>query len=127
MKKEIDYSIKKLSAALNSLEEGIKKAKDQLDRDGVIQRFEFTFELLWKAFKLFLEFQGIEAKTPRRSFKEAFRIGIIEDEELFLDMLADRNRTSHIYNEKIAAEIFRNIKNKYTGIIRNALGNLQEY
>jgi nucleotidyltransferase substrate binding protein (TIGR01987 family) len=125
MKKELEYSLKNLSNALEKLEEGLKKTKDQLDKDGVIQRFEFTFELLWKTLKLFLEYQGIEAKTPRSSFKEAFKIGIIKDEELALDMLEDRNRTSHVYNKKIAGEIFNNIKNKYTSQIISILEELK--
>jgi len=51
MKNELKYSFEKLKEALRRLNEGLKKAKDQLDRDGVIQRFEFTFELLWKTLK----------------------------------------------------------------------------
>jgi nucleotidyltransferase substrate binding protein (TIGR01987 family) len=125
MKKELEYSLKNLSNALDKLEEGLKETKDQLDRDGVLQRFEFTFELLWKTMKLFLEYQGVQAKTPRDSFKEAFKIGIIKDEELALDMLEDRNRTSHIYNKKIADEIFNNIKNKYASQISLILEELK--
>lgn len=125
MKKELEYSLKNLSNALVKLEEGLKKTKDQLDKDGVIQRFEFTFELLWKTIRIFLEYQGIEAKTPRSAFKEAFKLGIIKDEELSLDMLEDRNRTSHVYNKKIAREIFNNIKKKYTSQIRSILEELK--
>jgi len=125
MKKELEYSISKLTNALEKLEQGLEKAEDQLDKDGVIQRFEFTFELLWKAIRVFLEYQGIEAKTPRNSFKEAFKLGIIKNEELSLDMLEDRNRTSHVYSEKIAGEIFNNIKKKYVSQIRSILEELK--
>lgn len=52
MKDVLEYSLKKLKDAYQRLEEGVKQAKDELDKDGVIQRFEFTFELLWKALKL---------------------------------------------------------------------------
>jgi nucleotidyltransferase substrate binding protein (TIGR01987 family) len=125
MKKEFEYSLNKLTDALEKLEEGLKKTKDQLDKDGVIQRFEFTFELLWETLRVFLEYQGIETKTPRNAFKEAFKLGIIKDEELSLDMIEDRNLTSHVYNKKIADEIFNNIKKKYTSQIRSILEELQ--
>ena len=89
MKDVLEYSIKKLKDAYKKLDEGIKQAKDELDKDGVIQRFEFTFELLWKALKIYLEYQGIIVRTPRESFMEAFRINIINDEKIFLDMLEE--------------------------------------
>lgn len=114
MKDVLEYSIKKLKDAYKKLDEGIKQAKDELDKDGVIQRFEFTFELLWKALKIYLEYQGIIVRTPRESFMEAFRINIINDEKIFLDMLEDRNNTSHIYDKKTSEKIFNRIKNIYT-------------
>jgi nucleotidyltransferase substrate binding protein (TIGR01987 family) len=113
MKDVLEYSIKKLKDAYKKLDEGIKQAKDELDKDGVIQRFEFTFELLWKALKIYLEYQGIIVRTPRESFMEAFRINIINDEKIFLDMLEDRNNTSHIYDKKTSEKIFNRIKNIY--------------
>ncbi len=97
MEDELRYSYKKLKEAVKKLDEGIKEAKDELDRDGVIQRFEFTFELLWKTLKLFLDGEGIITKSPKEALKETFRYGLIKDENLFLDMLEDRNQTSHIY------------------------------
>jgi len=117
MKDVLEYSIKKLKDAYEKLDEGIKQAKDELDKDGVIQRFEFTFELLWKALKIYLEYQGIIVKTPRESFMEAFRINIISDEKIFLDMLEDRNNTSHIYDKKTSEKIFNRIKNIYASKI----------
>jgi len=67
-----------------ALREGAEEAKDELDKDGVIQRFEFTFELLWKALKIYLAYNGTEVKTPRESLKEAFRINLFDEEEIFL-------------------------------------------
>jgi hypothetical protein len=54
MSDELKYSLEKLNNAVKRLDHGVKQAKDNLDRDGVIQRFEFTFELLWKVIRLFL-------------------------------------------------------------------------
>lgn len=113
MKDELNYSIEKFNKALSKLNIGIKKAKDQLDNDGVIQRFEFTFELLWKTLRLFLLAEGITTKSPKEALKESFRFGLIKDEEIYLDMLEDRNQTSHIYSEEIAREIVRRIKKFY--------------
>jgi len=113
MKDELKYSIEKFNKALSRLNIGIKKAKDQLDNDGVIQRFEFTFELLWKTLRLFLLTEGIITKSPKEALKESFHFGLIKDEEIFLDMLDDRNQTSHIYSEDVTKEIVRRIKKFY--------------
>jgi len=113
MKDELKYSIEKFNKALSRLNIGIKKAKDQLDNDGVIQRFEFTFELLWKTLRIFLLNEGIITKSPKEALKESFRYGLIKDEEIFLDMLEDRNQTSHIYSADVSKEIVRRIKKFY--------------
>jgi len=121
MKDVLEYSLKKLKKAHQRLKEGITQAKDELGKDGVIQRFEFTFELLWKALKLYLEHQGIIVKTPRDSFVEAFRVDLIGDEKIFLDMLEDRNNTSHIYDEETSEKIFNRIKNNYQAEIAKVI------
>ena len=125
MKDVLEYSLKKLKDAYQRLEEGVKQAKDELDKDGVIQRFEFTFELLWKALKLYLEHQGIIVKTPRESFVEAFRINLVDDEKIFLDMLEDRNNTSHIYDKATSEKIFNHIKKKYLSEIAKIIDLLK--
>lgn len=113
MEDELKFSIEEFNKALSRLNIGIKKAKDQLDNDGVIQRFEFTFELLWKTLRLFLLSEGTIPKSPKEALKESFRFGLIKDEEIFLDMLNDRNQTSHIYSEDVSKEIVRRIKKFY--------------
>ena len=65
MKEEFEYSFEKLQEAFNRLNEGILSSKDELDKDGVIQRFEFTFELLWKTLKIYFESEGIICDTPK--------------------------------------------------------------
>jgi len=113
MEDVLEYSLNKLKNANQKLKEGIEHTKDELDKDGVIQRFEFTFELLWKALTIYLEYQGIIVKTPRDSFVEAFRIDLISDEKIFLDMLEDRNNTIHIYDKETSEKIFNRIKKNY--------------
>lgn len=126
MKDEINYSFGKLRDAVKKLDEGIKRTKDQLDRDGVIQRFEFTFELLWKTLKLYLSDQGIITNSPKEVLKETYRYGMIENENLFLDMLEDRNQTSHIYSEDASKKIFNRIKKNYLSAIKKLLKEMTE-
>jgi len=125
MKKELDYALNRLNKALAKLKEGTERASDDLAEDGVIQRFEFTFELLWKTLKIFLEENGVVARTPRDVFKEAFRLDWLGDnEEVFLNMLEDRNKTVHIYDEKTSRQIFTRIKEDYVGAIETVLEKL---
>ena len=127
MKDVLEYSLKKLIDAHKRLEEGIEQARDELDKDGVIQRFEFTFELLWKALKIYLEHQGILVKTPRDSFVEAFRIALFDDEKIFLDMMEDRNSTSHIYDKETSKKIFNRIKKNYSSEITKLIEQLKAH
>ncbi|MCD6311454.1 MAG: nucleotidyltransferase substrate binding protein [Elusimicrobia bacterium] len=126
MKEEIKFSLKKLKDAFSRLEESAEIASSELEKDGVIQRFEFTFELLWKALKIFLEKEGIICKTPRECLKQAFKINWINDEKTFLNMLEDRNETSHIYDKATAEKIFGRIKGKYVGAIEKVVEKLEE-
>ncbi len=126
MKNELIYTVEKLNKAVKRLVDGLKKSKDQLDRDGVIQRFEFTFELTWKSLRLFLLDQGIVVNSPKEAFKEAFRYGLINDEKLFLDMLEDRNLTSHLYSQEETREIFNRIKKLYSSALINLSRELKK-
>jgi nucleotidyltransferase substrate binding protein (TIGR01987 family) len=73
----------------------------QLEKEGLIQRFEFTFELAWKTLKDYLVYQGIslDEASPRHTIKAAFAAGIISDGQLWIDMLETRNVMSHQYDE----------------------------
>ena len=121
MKSELRLTIEKLEAAASKLRAGVDEAQKELECDGVIQRFEFTFELLWKSLKIFLSDQGIKVQTPKESLREAFKINWLEEEKVFLDMLTDRNKTSHIYDQSEAQEIFAHIKDHYVDAIMNVL------
>ena len=126
MREEISYVLGKLENASNKLKEGSDKAKDELEKDGVIQRFEFTFELFWKTLKIFLRDSGIEARTPKESLKEAFKIGWLKQEDIFLDMLEDRNKAAHIYDKETSEAIFERIKNNYIKAIIEVLDELKK-
>lgn len=95
-----------LQSALARLRDALAQPKTEWTRDASIQRFEFTFELAWKAIKRFGREEGVEPPSPRQALKAALRLGWIEDDSAWLTMLDDRNRTSHTYREATAEEIY---------------------
>ena len=103
---KIDFS--KPEKALRSLKAALTPppANDR-ERDGAIQRFEYTFELIWKAAKKVLEINGIQSQTPRTIFRDLAQVGWISEPELWFDFLEARNKTSHNYRDDIAEEVFK--------------------
>ena len=103
----------KLNMALARLEEALGAYRDTpttVVRDGVIQRFEFTTELAWKAAREYLLDQGYtEINSPKAVMRQAYADGLITDQSGWLKLLEDRNLTSHIYNDATAGEIFQRI------------------
>ncbi len=86
---------------------------DELDRAGIIQFFEMAFELSWKVLKDFLEYNGYIVKSPREAIKLSFQLELINNGELWLKALEDRNLTVHTYDENTAIEITKRIKDVY--------------
>lgn len=104
--------------ALERLKEAVKEFREEgasdVVRDGLIQRFEFTYELAWKAAKEVLAELGIvDLNSPKSVIKEAFSQKFIKNEENWLLMLTDRNMTSHVYQEALAQEIAERIASCY--------------
>ncbi|MGX6960317.1 MAG: HI0074 family nucleotidyltransferase substrate-binding subunit [Rickettsia endosymbiont of Pentastiridius leporinus] len=97
--------------------------EDRAYIDATIQRFEFTFELAWKFLKEYFAEKGIVINYPKEVLKEAFTAGVISDEDLWLYMFADRNMTSHTYDEKLADEIYKRIKT-YVPAIKELLDTI---
>lgn len=123
--KQNNSKLENFIKALKRLKEGLLQYddKNELLRDGIIQRFEFAFELAWKTLKEVFEDEGlIGLNSPKSVLKESYSAGIIQDEKLWMNMLMDRNSTSHMYNENNAIEICKNIKEEYT----DALERLKE-
>lgn len=108
--------------ALNRLCEAVNEfelTQSLAVRDGAIQRFEFVSELAWKTLREYLlTLQITDINNPKAVLKEAFNNSLIDDNELWLDILNDRNRTSHIYDEEVADEIFENIQKYYINIFK---------
>lgn len=106
--------------ALGRLKEAVDAdmSQNSLVADAAIQRFEFTFELAWKLLRALLLHQGIQTNAPRSAIKEGFAAGLIRDGEGWIDMIEDRNRTSHVYDEKEAEKIFDKIRKNHINLLR---------
>ncbi|HKK18334.1 MAG TPA: HI0074 family nucleotidyltransferase substrate-binding subunit [Opitutales bacterium] len=100
--------------AVKSLDEILREPFSTIVRDAAIQRFEFSSEIAWKAARQWLAVEeSIEVNHPRGCYRELFRIGRI-DETLslkLLELIEDRNRTSHAYLEALAQAVFERIPN----------------
>ncbi len=126
---DINNKLTNYKRALARLKEGIVKLDDDNDllRDGLIQRFEFTFELAWKTLKAIFEDEGLRGlNSPKSVLREAFAAELIVDEEMWLEMLSDRNSTAHVYNEKLAIEICNNITEKYVMVLERLDDRISE-
>jgi len=91
-----DKAFKQLESAVIELD-----SLSDLEKEGLVQRFEYTFELSWKTLKDYLESQNVEAKFPREAIKKAFQYDIIGDGEIWMEMLEKRNLMAHTYDEAI--------------------------
>ena len=114
-KSDYKNALNKLEEALNENLENLSENAKQIIIDGVLHRFEFTFELAWKTIKDYLEYMGITDKTgsPRENIQEAFKQGLIDDGEIWIKIMLSTNELSHIYDEQTSRKIYDNIKNEY--------------
>lgn len=117
LERQKDYknALNKLEEALTENIEELSENAKQIIIDGALHRFEFTFELAWKTIKDYLEYMGITEKTgsPRENIQQAFKQGIIEDGEIWIQIMLSRNELSHLYDEQASRRIYNDIKNKY--------------
>ncbi len=93
--------------ALTRLEEAVRDAQDELDRDGSIQRFEFTLDLAWKALKTYLEERhGVVCRSPKGCLRDAYQQGLIAYDDEWQMLVDLRNVTSHTYDRVKAKQVF---------------------
>lgn len=124
-----DYS-KSLASLSEALKLDLSKFNEiELDivKNGQIQKFEYSVELCWKLIKAFLSEQhGIEAVSPKSAIKEFFIINLLDEGEyeLLIQMIDDRNRLSHIYNEVFFEEIYSKLK-VYLDLMEKILVKIQ--
>ena len=109
---------KHFKQALSQLEKAVHLARQrplsELEEQGLIQSFEYTHALAWNVLKDFLEEQGLKNLIASKdSSREAFKRGLIQDGETWMDMVQSRNLSSHTYNRNIAREIAEKIIKNY--------------
>ncbi len=99
-----------------SLDTGEEFGLIQIDliKQGLIQSFEFTHELAWNVIKDYVHYQGNQSvRGSRDATREGFSMGLIEDGDVWMEMIRSRNQTSHTYDEETADEIYNKIINDY--------------
>ncbi len=114
--------------ALQQLTIAVKQENyNELEEEGLIQRFEYCFELAWKTLQDLLEYKGyLDTRGARPVLEQSFQDGYISKGEEWLKMLKNRNLSTHTYNKKIAAELIKTIKNKYFKLFQDLAVRLQE-
>jgi len=98
-----------------------------LEREGMIQRFEYTYELAWNTMKDYLEDQGFQNITGSKdAIRQAFQVGLIKDAEGWLEMIESRKLSTHTYDEETAVKIAEKIKADYFDMFGELVRNLNE-
>lgn len=111
----------------NAVDLAQSRELSELERQGLIQAFEFTHELAWNVMKDYFAYQGNTAITGSRdAIRESFEKGLIEDGEGWMEMIRSRNQTAHAYNEKVAAEIADRVINRYRPLFRQFLQRMEQ-
>lgn len=92
-------------------------ALSDLEKEGMIQRFEYTFELAWKCLKDYLEASGVvlDPVTPRQVIKEAFAAGLLADGAVWIEMLDRRNLLAHTYNPAVLEQAAGAVTDRFLG------------
>ncbi|MBZ9637330.1 nucleotidyltransferase substrate binding protein [Clostridium sp. FP1] len=103
-----------------------QKITSELEKAGIIQFFEMTFELAWKVLKDYLEAEGYVVKSPRETIKQAFQIGLIDNGHVWIDALANRNLTTHTYDEALADKMTKEIVELYFPELKKMYDRLSE-
>lgn len=102
-----------------------KKSLSDIEKAGLIQFFEVSFELAWKVMKDYLTAEGYEVKSPRESIKTAFTHELVDDGGIWLEALEKRNLASHIYDDQILDELQELIVHSYFPMMEKLKEKLQ--
>jgi len=113
--------------ALTRMQKFIDKGElSELEEQGLIKAFEYTYELAWNTIKDFLEYKGqTDIYGSRDAIRKAFESGLIDDGENWMDMLKSRNKTSHTYNEETAREICMAVVEIYYSLLKQLKAKLE--
>ncbi len=132
MARTLALKLEQLKAALKSLAEALSLGGNDFTivRDSAIKRFEYCFELSWKASKEFLRDRlGVDVFSPKECWRELKRNQIIDEAqtEKLLQMTDDRNNIVHTYNEQLADILYQKIKQEYYQTLKNVYQNIKVY
>ncbi|MEL7225523.1 MAG: nucleotidyltransferase substrate binding protein [Cyanobacteria bacterium P01_D01_bin.36] len=114
--------------ALAMLSKFINKGElNELEEQGLIQAFEYTHELAWKLMRAFLKFQDPQETIygSKDATRKAFNLALIADGDEWMDMIKDRNRTSHTYNQQVARDIGSSVRKRYFKLFVNLSEKMQ--
>jgi len=111
--------------ATKRLEEVLKLKKTGVTRDSAIKRFELCFDLAWKSIKFYAQKEGLECYSPKECFKTAFQLKLINYEEKWLEMIKDRNLTTHLYKEEEADKVYKKLSG-YLKMFKNLLKQIEK-
>ncbi|MEA2050844.1 MAG: nucleotidyltransferase substrate binding protein [Campylobacterota bacterium] len=117
--------------ALKQLDDAVELAEQRelslLEKQGLIQAFEFTHELAWNLLKDYLQYQGYQdIRGSRDAIKSAFKVGLIQDGDIWMETIKARNMTSHTYDETLVQEAFETISNSYITIFNKLETTFEE-
>lgn len=128
--RSVEFKYMNLVKAYNKLKEvsELYDGSNEIIRDSLIQRFEFTYELTHKTLREFMKYLGVtlDNSFPRTIFKKAYVNNLISSEEIWINLLEDRNCTSHIYNENLASEVAERIVKDYVPAIEELVEKLKK-
>lgn len=132
MNKDIRWHqrLENLSKALNRFREALNgtalEPTNHLYQIALIGTFQFTFELSWKTLKDYLIYNGVEVSLPREVIKQAFHHQLLQDGQVWIDMLEDRNLMAHVYQEQAALEAGKSIRERYAPAIEQTYRDLTQ-
>ena len=114
--------------SLKYLEQAMKtEHPDIIQKAGLIQFFEMTFELAWNVIKDYLENQGFtDVTSPRSSLKKAFEVELICEGHSWMELLQDRNLMAHTYDEETAAKVEKLVREKYYPLLKQLYDTLKQ-
>lgn len=124
----------KLEAQYQDLQDAFARLKEAIilpsnnliNRDATIQRFEFTFELCWKIMQTIVNENKLDVYGPKNVFREAAKLGIIHDPEMWFAFLKSRNLTTHTYNEDMALQVYKSAK-EFVRYAQELLTRVKDY
>jgi nucleotidyltransferase substrate binding protein (TIGR01987 family) len=116
-----------LKKAFSRLESACAQEEySELELAGLVQTFQFTFELCWKTLKDLLTFEGYDVNSPREIIRKAFELSLIDDAERWFNALESRNILTHVYDESAAKQAMNYIKNIFEPMLRECVASLNE-